>query len=801
MIPEITHLDFETFSNAGYKFDFLNKKFITASIDTGSTKRGLGLVGAWVYAEHPSTEVLTCSFTLPDGTRYRWSPGHPNPTNLFTAVLSGAGALYAANSLFEYCIWNWVCREKYGWPPLPLSRTFDVLGAALANGLPGNLEHAVKAARLPVEKDIKGNALMRKLSCPRNPTKNNPDVRIYRENNDEWLRLDKYCDQDVIAEIALANSLIPLSPLEKEVWYLDQKVNCRGVGVDVELARKCYGLYELAKEDGNAQATTLTRGAVSSLSQNRVLLEFLQKNLANAHLPKLKSLEKKSLKKYYDTHEGQLPALAKDLIKLRQTFSGSAPSKIPTLLAHTAKDRRVHGVYQFCGAPRTKRFAGRGPQPQNFPSGGPAYKTCPHCGLYQNHKNKNCVNCATDLTEIRSSEWDHLATEQAIKAVHNSTYTELRRIWGDVVTLISGILRALFIPGRDYVYLNSDFSSIEGVIMACVAGEQWVIDVFFGDGKLYEHTASKMFNVPVEELLEHKKKTGAHHSLRKPGKVAVLASQYNGSLGAWLNFGADKFLSNKEIRDNVKKWRNANPSVVHVWNATETAAINAILYPGQRQDVYQMSGRFSGVSYEKSGPHLFCLLPGDNWLIYRNVRLKDKKALNGRGFTILQVCEDYQREKNPAQELEIQNLTEEVPNLYRDLYFAKFDPIKAKNILLRYYYQCQKTIYYEGVTNGRLVELDTYGGKLCENWTQAIARNYQAEAMLRVENAGFPIVLHTHDEITAEVLGSDVKGREEEIIQTFEALMSQPPTWARLPDGRAWPVKAAGGWVRKRYGK
>jgi DNA polymerase len=300
-------------------------------------------------------------------------------------------------------------------------------------------------------------------------------------------------------------------------------------------------------------------------------------------------------------------------------------------------------------------------------------------------------------------------------------------------------------PGHDLI--ASDYSAIEAVVLAELAGEKWRQEVFRTHGKIYEMSASKISGVPFEEMMEHRKRTGQHHPLRKTiGKVAELASGYQGWVGAWKAFGADEFMSEEEMKTAILKWRAESPNIVEFWGGQtrrlpfggsvqeyygiEGAAISAVLVSGQ-----EFSHR--GVTYFCQGDVLYCRLLSGRYLTYHRPRLEPSQKRFG-----------------------------------------------------------EHSLSYEGWNtnpkNGPIgwIRMQTWGGRLVENLVQATARDIQREALVRQERAGYKIVLHVYDENVAEVpegWGS---------VEEFEMIMSTMPAWAA-----DWPVRAAGGWRGKRYRK
>ena len=265
------------------------------------------------------------------------------------------------------------------------------------------------------------------------------------------------------------------------------------------------------------------------------------------------------------------------------------------------------------------------------------------------------------------------------------------------------------------------------------AGEQWRIDVFNTHGKIYEACMSGITGIPLEDILQYKKEHGSHHPDRKKyGKVPELASGYGGGIGAWKAFGADKFMTDDEIRTNVKAWRDKSPMVTQFWRELEKAAILAVQNPGQCYS-------YRYVTYGVKDDVLYCKLPSGRLLNYHQPRL--------------------------------------VP-----------DVLPWGKTVYRLSYMGWNSDYKKGPIGW--MRLDTWGGKLVENWCQAVARDILTHAMVNIDKTGYNIVLHVHDEIVSEVpegTGS---------VEQFEQIMSTMPEWAA-----DWPVAAKGGWRGKRYRK
>lgn len=734
--------DFETYSEAGYTFDEKSQKWRSI---TKSPPHGLGAVGAAAYSEHPSTEVLSLSYNLKDGLGERlWLPGMPPPSDLFDHIARG-GLLEAWNSGFEYQIWRNVCAARMGWPPLPFEQLRDAMAKSRAFSLPGKLGDAAKVLKVEDQK-LDGLKLINKFSKPRNPTKNDPRKRIRPTDPDQvdgdGQKFYDYNIGDTRAESA-ASAMIPdLSPAELQLWLVDQAINFRGVYIDPAGLSNCKAIIEQASERYTAELVALTGGTVESAGEIQKLSGWL--GAQGVHMASLDAENVEQALKRDD-----LPDNARRVLEIRASLGAASVKKLFAIDRRLSRDGRLRDLFAFCGADRTGRFAGRGPQPQNLPNSGPPVRRCDPvngCGRHYGASLDVCPWCSAPGFASESAEWNALAVEDALAVI---AYRELRyveAVFGDATAVVSGCLRGLFSapPGREIIC--SDYSAIEAVVLAALSGEEWRLEVFRTHGKIYEMSAAKISGIPFGEFMAHagytdlsaprwweEKQTGDHHPLRKKiGKISELSSGYQGGYGAWCAFGADKHLSEAEIRDAIKAWRAASPMIVNFWHDLEAAAIAAVTYPGNCYSV-------RGLSFGVKDDVLYCQLLSGRKLCYHRPRLFDDVTPWGK-------------------------------------------PVKKLT------YEGFNSDYKKGPRGW--LRMDTYGGKLCENVVQATARDILTHALVNLERAGYEIVLHVHDEPAAEVpegWGS---------VEGFERIMVDLPDWAA-----GWPIRAAGGWRGKRYRK
>lgn len=264
-------LDFETYSAAGFRQDAEGK---IKGIGTNN-RGGLMVVGTPVYAEHPSAEVLSLAYNLKNGEGEKlWVPGMPAPHDLLDHVTSG-GFLEAWNATFEFYIWNMVCRKLYGWPALPIEQMVCVMARSRRFNLPGGLDNAAKVLGVP-EKDKAGKSLLQKLTRPHTPTKKRPSVRWTPATAwEDFQKLYAYNCQDVVSEDHCAARIPDFTDTERAVWVMDQRINARGVQVDVESLDNCLALMEDMFRKYTMELVNITNGVISSVSEVAKIIEWI----------------------------------------------------------------------------------------------------------------------------------------------------------------------------------------------------------------------------------------------------------------------------------------------------------------------------------------------------------------------------------------------------------------------------------------------------------------------------------------------------------------------------------------------
>jgi len=725
--------DFETYSEAGYYFDEVARRWKLLPNVPKGTSHGLAAVGAAAYSEHPSTEVVSLAYDLKDGKGPQlWVPTMPSPVELFDHLAAG-GLLEAWNTPFEYLIWLNVCAPRMGWPELDYRQLRDAMAKSRAFSMPGGLANAAKVSEADVQKIGDGQRLINKFSKPRNPTKKDGRLRLRTADAPlDGVKFFVYNIGDIRTEAAVSAKLPDLSPDEHELWLLDQKINFRGVHIDAESLVACIGIVKAAHTQYTAELVTITGGQVQTAGEVKKIVGWL--TAAGLDMP---NLQAETVEAMLDKPAGELPPNCRRVLEIRATLGAASVKKLYAIDRRLSNDGRLRLLFAYYGADRTGRFAGRGPQPQNLPSSGPEVRQCTHprgCRHFYDAGRISCPYCNISSTQNPPAEWSIEAVKDTLQLIKGGTLADVEQVFGDAVAAISGCLRGLFVAAPGKTLICSDYSAIEAVVVAMIAGETWRIDVFRTHGKIYEKTAADLSGVPFEEILEYKRRTGNHHPLRKKlGKPGELASAYQGSVGAWRQFGIGAYIdTDDEILEKVRAWRKKSPMIVKLWYGLEAAAVSAVENPGQ-------CFAYRGIVYGVTDDVLYCKLPSGRKLTYHKPRLIPDTTFWGK----------------PCQKLT---------------------------------YEGWNSDYKKGPTGW--MRLDTYGGKLTENVTQAIARDILTHAMVAIERAGYEIVLHIHDEIVAEVshgVGS---------IAEFEEIMASLPAWAA-----GWPIKAAGGWMGQRYRK
>jgi DNA polymerase len=727
----------------------IRRKRATIDFETRSVV-DLNKRGAWIYSCDPSTKILCLAYHLPgmhEDEIKLWHPAFPSldipeserPTDLIKWVKRG-GLVEAHNSFFEMCIWQNVCVPQYGWPAIPFDNWRCSAAKAAQKALPRSLEEVGAALELPFQKNPNGKRLLQLLSKPKKLTKDErkeygPDAVIFREDADLFYELWQYCKDDVRAEIRVSLAVADLSEHELAVWQLTQKQNWRGVLIDVDLCRAALKMAAKVKAKLNAELEAITGIEGLKGTQRDTIKEWIAEN----EFEEMPDTKAKTLEHYIDTKP--LTPRLKRVLQIIREVNRTSINKYKRMLECVDEEGRARELLVYCGAERTGRFAGRGIQVQNLPKG-------------------------------RFPKWAGI--DYGVECIKEGSLEWCECIFGDVMNLLASCLRGAIIAPPGKVLILADYAAIEARCVLWEAGADKALEVFRRGEDIYCDMASGIYGYTIvkdEDALEKLRKSDPDRAAnarvaktinsmgatqRDFGKVAVLGLGYGMGFIKFLTtlrtynirltraeviqmMGEDKFKRYLRIVtrklfpvltdfDDAKKFRNAEreaakgrksledeledpravlhelalckmtvevyrrryPEVPAMWAAQEKAAIRALK---TRKAV-----KCGVVTWKVVGRYLMCKLPSGRCLHYANAELKPTKTAWG--------------EVKPG---------------------------------IRFMGRHQKT--------KRWSRQATYGGKLTENITQAVARDIMCWAKVRLheDHFQFDVVLDVHDEIIAEL--------------------------------------------------
>ena len=558
----------------------MNNKIISLSIDLETySSVDLKKSGVYPYAESSDFEILLFAYAVNEGEVQvvDIACGEEIPEEILQALTDDTVTKWAYNCQFErVCLSYWL-RRNYPQYFSSYSIAEDAVGNYLDPtswkcsriwgaymGLPLSLKGIGAVLKLDEQKMEEGSDLIKYFCKPCRPTKKNGgrtrNLPMY--DPDKWALFKKYNKRDVEVELAIKEKLAKF-PVPDFVWdeyHLDQEINDRGILLDmhfveqaikVDAQTKAYLRHKMQAQTGleNPNSVVQMKGW---LSDNGVQAE---------------SLDKKAVKELISDSEDRIA----DVLSYRQQLAKSSVSKYTAMQNAVCADGRARGMFQFYGANRSGRWAGRLIQLQNLP---------------QNHME--------DLEEARN-------------LVRDGNFAALEILYDNIPNVLSELIRTAFIPKPGYKYIVSDFSAIEARVLSFLAGEQWRVDVFQAGKDIYCESASQMFGVPVV-------KNGTNGHLRQKSKIAELALGYGGSVGALKAMGAlDMGLSEDELQPLVNVWRSSNPHITQLWWDIDAAVKKAVMYKTSVQ-----SHGFK--IYYKSGM-LFIDLPSGRRLVYVKPRM------------------------------------------------------------------------------------------------------------------------------------------------------------------------------------
>lgn len=477
--------------------------------------------GVYKYVEADDFTILLFSYSVDGGAVQcvDFAQGETLPAEILAALRDPAVIKTAFNAAFER-----ICISRYyGWPLMDPTQWRCTMVRAARMGLPLSLEQCGEVLRLENGKMKEGKALIRYFSTPTKGKRHLP-----ADAPDRWEIFKQYNIRDVEVEQQVLAKVRRLEPAEfdEQLYVVDQLINDRGVLLDRQLAENAARYDNEYKAQLLAEAKELT--GMENPNSPAQIKDYLHKaaGISVSTLNKKNLDEVEALVKYYRK--------ARRVLELRREMGKTSNKKYAAMLKCVCADGRIHGLLQFCGAARTGRWAGRLVQVQNLP---------------QNH--------LSDLDYAR----------QLVKA---GDLEDFELNYENPTHVLSELIRTAFIAKPGCVFHVCDFSAIEARVVAWLAGEQWVLDVFRGGGDIYCATASQMFGVPVQ-------KHGPNAELRQKGKIAVLALGYGGGVAALEAMGGSRMgLTEYEEKEIIRKWRDANPKIVRFWAIIEQAAVKAI---------------------------------------------------------------------------------------------------------------------------------------------------------------------------------------------------------------------------------
>ena len=557
-------------------------KNLSLDLETKSSV-DIGKAGAYKYAESMDFDILLFGVSVNHGpiTVYDLACGDTVPEEIIAALSDDRVTKWAYNASFErVCLSVWLRRNypehfrSYSIPGDPVQNYLDpaswkcTLVWAAYNGLPLGLEKVGAVLGFEEQKLKEGKDLIKYFCCPCKPTKSNGGRtwNLPHHAPDKWALFKKYNERDVQVEMQIQERLknYPVPDFVWDEYHLDQQINDRGIMIDQDMVREALRIDELSKTDLTARMQKKT--GLDNPNSVIQMKDYLAENGME-----VESLGKKDVAAMIKT----APEKLAEVLALRLQLAKSSVRKYQAMQNAVCADGRCHGMFQFYGANRSGRWAGRLIQLQNLP---------------QNHMD--------DL-------------EQARDLVKAGDYEMLDMLYDSVPGVLSELIRTAFIPRPGYKFIVSDFSAIEARVLSHLAHEEWRAEVFRKGRDIYCESASRMFGCVVE-------KHGQNSHLRQKGKIAELALGYGGSVGALKAMGAlDMGLTEDELQPLVDMWRSSNPNITAYWWAVDTAVKDAIKQRTKTQ--------VGDITFVMKNGMLFITLPSGRRLSYVKPRIGENR--------------------------------------------------------------------------------------------------------------------------------------------------------------------------------
>ena len=554
----------------------------------------LGKCGVYKYVQHPDFDILLFGYAV-DGGAVRvvdLASGEKLPDEVLAALSDETVTKWAFNSNFErVCLSEWLRRNhpeyfsSYSVPGDTVGDYLDPRGWKCSMvwsaymGLPLSLAGAGAVLGLEEQKLKEGKDLIRYFCVPCKATKANGGRtrNLPEHDREKWKRFKSYNQRDVEAEMSIQEKLrnFPVPDLVWEEFWLDQEINDRGIGVDMELVRQAIAMDARSRERLTAAMRELTE------LENPNSVQQMKQWLAD-HGMETDTLGKKAVAELVKTAQEPL----REVLSLRQQLAKSSVKKYTAMENAVCADSRAHGMFQFYGANRTGRFSGRLIQLQN---------------LYK--------NTMPDLAQARA-------------LVRSGNYEALSLLYEDIPDTLSQLIRTAFVPQDGRKLIVADFSAIEARVLAWFAGEKWVLEVFEKGGDIYCETAARMFHCRVE-------KHGENAELRQKGKQATLSCGYGGSVGALKAMGAlEAGMTEEELQPLVDSWREANPNIVRFWWDVDRAVKECVKM--------RIPTETHGLRFDYRSAMLFITLPSGRRLAYVKPRIGENQ-FGGESVTYMGV--------------------------------------------------------------------------------------------------------------------------------------------------------------------
>lgn len=700
--------------------------------------------GAYRYAESPHFMPLMLAWSIGGGVVQLWTHRDRSCPPELRAHIEAGGPIRAFNANFERLVFNWLAANR-GWPKPALEQYRCTAAEAAAMALPRRLDKLGEALDINAKKDRRGAALIKLFSIPRCWTGlGKPLTPLWNDENShpaEWREFVDYCKRDVEAEREIASRLVPLSEYEWKVYALNERINDRGLRIDVKSARAAVTLAERATREMDREMAIATGGAVAAATQVARLKTWIASRGVD-----VSTLGKDDIDDLL--HRDDLPAEVRTALEIRAEAAKPSVTKIAGMLRSACADGRIYGSYLHHGAGQTGRFSSR--------------------GAVQVH----------NLSRYRKIFEDaHLDFNLLYEIIRFGDPALLKLMYGEELGrplhMLSDAIRGFIWAAPGHEFVVADYSSIEGRLAAWATGETWKVEAYRaldqGEGHgIYELAAAGIYGIPVEAV------TKQH---RQVGKISELSLGYAGGVGAIARFARPNQIklgtlfealwaaatpetrtkAEKRLAERVEKhdrtaallgregwlaaeliklgWREKHPRIRAAWSALETAAVEAVESPGGTAAV--------GCSFLVKHDFLWMRLPSGRCVAYGRPRMMEVEA--------------------PWADPTV-------------------EPAKRER---------KRSLTARGAEAGsdNYVRFPLYGGQLFNALIQGLARDILVHGMFAAEAAGFPIHLTTHDEIGAEVPTGSRGPRE------LEEILCRLPPWA---DGL--PMTAAG-FAGKRYRK